>query len=122
MQLKVYFIPYSEMCPPQNSINSPFKKCTHVKEGCIAIFSQNSQAPGSAQMFSSVRLFVIPWTVAHQIPLSMGFSSQEYWSGLPFAPPLNLSNAEIETESFIFPALAGRFFTTSTTLEAPGSR
>ena len=110
------------MCPPQNFINSPFKKCTHVKEGCIATFSQNSQAPGSAQMFSPVGLLVIPWTVAHQIPLSMGFSSQEYWSGLPFAPPVNLSNAEIETESLISPALAGRFFTTSTTLEAPGSR
>ena len=34
--------------------------------------------------FSRVRLFVTPWTVAHQAPLSMGFSRQEYWSGLPF--------------------------------------
>ena len=34
--------------------------------------------------FSRVRLFVTPWTVARQAPLSMGFSRQEYWSGLPF--------------------------------------
>ena len=38
--------------------------------------------------FSSVRLCVTPWTVAHQAPLSMGFSRQEYWSGLP-CPPLH---------------------------------
>ena len=37
--------------------------------------------------FSRVQLFVTPWTVAHQAPLSMGFSRQEYWSGLPFPPP-----------------------------------
>ena len=36
--------------------------------------------------FSPVRLFVTPWAVAHQAPLSMGFSRQEYWSGLPFPP------------------------------------
>ena len=38
-------------------------------------------------MLSHVRLFVTPWTVAHQAPLSMGFSRQEYWSGLPFPSP-----------------------------------
>ena len=37
--------------------------------------------------FSCVQLFATPWTVAHQAPLSMGFSRQEYWSGLPFLPP-----------------------------------
>ena len=37
-------------------------------------------------MFSRVRLFVAIWTVAHQSPLSMGFSRQEYWSRLPFPP------------------------------------
>ena len=36
---------------------------------------------------SRVRLFVIPWTVAHQVPPSMGFSRQEYWRGLPFPSP-----------------------------------
>ena len=41
---------------------------------------------------SRVRLFVTPWTVAHQTPLSMEFSRQEYWSGLPFPPPRDLPN------------------------------
>ena len=42
----------------------------------------------SAQSLSHVWLFVTPWTVAHQVPLSVGFSRQEYWSGLPFPPLL----------------------------------
>ena len=41
-------------------------------------------------VLSRVRLFATPWTVAHQASLSMGFSRQEYWSGLPFPSPLNL--------------------------------
>ena len=41
----------------------------------------------------------IPWTVDHQTPLSMGFSSQEYWSGLPFPPPGVLLDPGIESES-----------------------
>ena len=46
-----------------------------------------------------VRLFVTPWTVAHQAPLSMGFSKQEYWSGLPFPPPGDLPDTRIEAGS-----------------------
>ena len=38
-------------------------------------------------LLSHVQLFVTQWTGAHQVPLSMGFSSQEYWSGLPYSPP-----------------------------------
>ena len=45
---------------------------------------------------SRVRLFVTPWTVAHQAPLSMGFSRQEYWSGLPFPSPGHLPDPGIE--------------------------
>ena len=48
---------------------------------------------------SRVRLFVTPWTVAHQIPLSMGFSRQEYWSGLPFPSPGDLPDPGIEPRS-----------------------
>ena len=55
--------------------------------------------------FSCVRLFATPWTVVPQAPLSMGFSRQEYWSGLPFPPPLDLLNPGIETASFAVPAL-----------------
>ena len=68
--------------------------------------------------FSRVRLFVIPWTVARQAPLSMGFSRQEYWSGLPFPPPGDLPNLEIEPVSLASPALAGGFIITSITWEA----
>ena len=68
--------------------------------------------------FTYVQLFATPWTIACQVPLSMGFSRQEYWSGLPFPPPGNFLDPEIETVSLMFPALAGRFFTTSTTWEA----
>jgi len=52
---------------------------------------------------------VTPWTVARQAPLSMGFSRQEYWSGLSFPSPGDLPDPEIE---FASPALAGGFFTT----------
>ena len=45
-----------------------------------------------------------------------GFSKHEYWCGLPWPPPGDLPNPGIERESLISPALAGRFFTTSTTL------
>ena len=48
---------------------------------------------------SRVRLFVTPWTVAHQAPPSMGFSRQEYWSGLPFPSPGDLSDPGIEPRS-----------------------
>ena len=54
-----------------------------------------------------------PWTVAHQAPLSMGFSRQEYWSGLPFPSAGDLPDPGIEPRS---PALAGTPFTT----EPPG--
>ena len=51
------------------------------------------------QTLSRVQLFVTPWTVAHQAPLSMGFSRQEYWSGLPFPSPGDLPNPAIEPRS-----------------------
>ena len=72
-----------------------------------------------AQSLSCVWFFETSWTVAHQAPLSMGFSQQEYWSGLPFPPPGDLLHPGIEPESPVLPALAGRFFTTSTNWEAP---
>ena len=62
-----------------------------------------------------------PWTVAHQAPLSLGFSRQEYWSGLSFPPPGNLSNPGVEPASLASPALASGFFTSSTTQEAQKS-
>ena len=58
------------------------------------------------------------WTVARQAPLSMGFSRQEYWSGLLCPPPGDLPDPGTEPTSLTSPALAGRYFTTSVTWEA----
>ena len=68
--------------------------------------------------FRNVQLIVIPQTIDHQAPLSLGFSRQEYWSGLPCPPPGDLPNPGTEPVTLMSPALAGRFFTTSTTWEA----
>jgi len=54
--------------------------------------------------------------VAHKAPLSIGFSRPEYWSGLPHPPPGDLPNPEIKPASLVSPPLAGRFFTTSTSI------
>ena len=53
---------------------------------------------------SRVQLFVTPWTIAYQAPPSMGFSRQEYWSGLPFPSPGDLPNPGIEPGSPAFQA------------------
>ena len=66
-----------------------------------------------ARPLSHVLLSEIPWTVAWQAPLSMEFSRQEYWCGLPFPSPENLPNPDIK------PALACGYFTTAATCEAP---
>ena len=57
-----------------------------------------------AELLSSVKLFATLWTVARQAPLSMGFSRQEYWSGLPCPPPGDLPKSGIETRSTILQA------------------
>ena len=61
-----------------------------------------------------------PWTVAYQAPLSMGFSRQEYWSGLSCPSPGDLPDPGIKPGSLMSPALAGGFFATSTIWKAPG--
>ena len=65
---------------------------------------------------SHVQLSETLWTVARQVPLSMGFSRQEYWSRLPFPPPGDLPDPGNEPKSLVSPALPGGFFTT----EPPG--
>ena len=67
---------------------------------------------------SCIQLFVTLWIIACWPPLSMGFPRQEYWSGLPCFSPGDLPNSRTEPVSFMSPALAGRFFTTSDTWEA----
>ena len=51
------------------------------------------------KLLSHVQLFGTPWTIAHQAPPSMGFSRQEYWSGLPFPSPGDLPDPGIEPKS-----------------------
>ena len=71
--------------------------------------------------FNHVQLCVTLWTVTCHAPLSMGFSWQEYWSGLADPSPGDLPHPGIEPASLTLtsPALAGGFFTTSATWEAP---
>ena len=68
--------------------------------------------------FSHVQLFETLWTVACHAPLSIGFSKQEYWSGLACPPPGDLPDPGIEPTSLMSPALAGEFFSTCATWEA----
>ena len=64
-----------------------------------------------AQSLSCVQLFTTPWTVSCQASLSLGFSRQEYWSGLPFPFPGSLPDPGIKPKSPGSPALAGGFIT-----------
>ena len=66
-------------------------------------------------MLNHVQLFVIPQTVGHKTLLSMEFSRQEYWRGLPFPSPEDLPEPGIKITSVASHALAGRFFTTAPT-------
>ena len=75
----------------------------------------------SSESLSRVRFFVTPWAVVSQAPVSKEFSRQEYWSRLPLPSPRDLLNPGIEPSSLEFPALAGRFLTTSATWGAQTS-
>ena len=93
-----------------------YKRATAVLVICIGQFWLDYDAMHAcmdAQLLSHVQLFATPWTIAHQAHLSMEFSRQEYWSGLPFPPPGDLPDPGVEPTS---PALAGGFFTA----EPPG--
>ena len=68
--------------------------------------------------FCRVQLFVTLWTIAHQAPLSMGFSWQEYLSGMPCPPPRDIPDQGIEPSALKSRVMAGRLFITSTTWEA----
>ena len=61
-----------------------------------------------AKSFSPLWLFATRWTIARQAPLSLGFSRQKYWSGLPCPPPGDLPNSGIKPTSFMLPIMADR--------------
>ena len=69
-------------------------------------------------MLSCVQLFVTPWMVASQAPLSIEFSRQEHLGGLPFPTPGDLPNPGIELMSLAPSALTGRFFTIMPTVKS----
>ena len=94
--------------PPGSSIHEIFQARV-LEWGAIAF---------SISCFSCVQFFATLWTVAHQAPLSMEFSRQEYWSGWPCPPPGGLPDPGIEPMPLMSPALVLRFFTTSATWEA----
>ena len=85
----------------------------------VLLFLLNLYSKCIAQLLSHVWLFATPWTVALQAPLPMGFSGQEYWSGMPLPSWGDLPNPRTEPASLMSPVLAGKFFTTRTTWEAP---
>ena len=88
-------------------------------DSTFKIFSELPYSTKCKRTFSRVQLFVTPWTVAHQGPLFMGFSRQEYWSGLSFPPPGDLLDPSIKPRSLCVSYTGSRFFTTGATWEAP---
>ena len=78
-----------------------------IKRLCVHVCCVRARSHSVAQLY----LTETPWTVAHQVPLFLSFSSQEYWNELPFPPPGDLPDPGIKPMSPTFPILAGRFFT-----------
>ena len=103
LELRVY---YHLLLPRYNRVTCLIKYLPAVR---LQAFTKVKEDEGLSLVAKSCLILVTPWTVAHQAPLSMGFSRQEHWSGLPFPPPGNLPNPGIQSAS---PALAGGFFTT----------
>ena len=98
----------------QNTRDTPLQQLIFCMHEAHLKFTQSYMSVE----FSPAQLFATPWTVARQAPLSMGFSRQECWSGLPCPPPGDLPDLVVKPESSEF---AGRFFTTSATWEAQGT-
>ena len=95
-----------------------YYSCSKIIELTTVILLKWARHCAALSRFSCVRLFTTSWTVAHQAYLSIGFSRQEYWSGLPCLPPGDLPNPGIEPTSLMSLASAGGFFTTSATCDA----
>ena len=86
-------------------LNSFLRTCRQWEEFCMCVCVPIR--------FSHIWLFVTLWTISHQASLSMRFSRQTNWRGLPFPPPEDLPDPGIKSTSLTSPELAGMFFTTS---------
>ena len=107
----VYISVHSPLCSKGALLPNSSKETTkqldfvHVSYYCfvqarIEVLPQESKAERVlCSPLSHVQLFATPWTVALQAPLSMGFSRQEYWSGLPFLSPGDLSDPGVKVGS-----------------------
>ena len=82
-----------------NDIVEHIQKFNFCSQPSLYFFKGSEVTWSKVKSLSRVRLFVTLWIVAHQAPLSMGFSRQEYWSGLPFPSPGDLPDPGIETGS-----------------------
>ena len=117
-------------CPSPGDLPDPGIEPTSPTSPALQVDSLPTELPGKPNMvyicakcisshFSLVQLFVTLWTEAPQGSSVHGILRQEYWSGLPFPPPGGLPDPGIKSRSLMSPALAGKFFTTSITWEAP---
>ena len=86
-------------CPAPRYLLDPRMEPECLMSPSLAGKFFTTSATWKVKSLSHVRLVVTPWTVAHQAPLSMGFSRQEHWSGLPFPSPGDLPNPGIEPGS-----------------------
>ena len=91
------------MCKKKKNLDTDFTSFTKINWKGIRDLNGKHKSikllQDRVKLLSHVRLFVTPWTVAYQAPPSMGFSRQQYWSGLPFPSPGDLPNPGIEPGS-----------------------
>ena len=103
-----------QMCTePQQKARSLSRQWAHhckLSQPPVRWVLLNTSSSSSYKSLQSRMTLWTLWTVAHQAPLSLGLSRQEYWSGLPFLTPRDLPDLGIEPESLDSPALAGGFF------------
>ena len=77
----------------------------------VTMLGDRAYTEVKVKLLNRVQLFATPWAVAYQAPVSMGFSRQEYWSGVPFPSPGDLPTQGLNLHLLHLPALAGRFVT-----------